>query len=196
MPTNRTPIRRQRRLLSWSEEMSLEWGEADHRGVGFTTEQERRTAWERHRDYLMAKCDHGFRPQAWWDYDAPKLGVRRPRDPEYDKAALWEAGLLFEDEATTLEAHWREHFDRAQEPDFRFCIGHDSKRHCAVWVQGAEARRAHYRWAGIPRTLIKQWTKQRTKTIRKLAKAAPQQPPTSTRPAPPSTPPETPPRVS
>jgi len=170
MPTNRTPIRRQRRPLSWSEEMSLEWGEADHRGVGFTTEQERRTAWERHRDYLVAKCDRGFRPAAWWDYDAPALGVRRPARQEYEKATLWEADLLSPKEKAMLEAQWREHFDHAVSADFfGFCIGYDRVRHCAIWAKGDEARREHHRWAGIPRALIKKWTAEhgrRAKTIR------------------------------
>src|SRR6516225_8725444 len=136
MPTNRTPIQR-RRQMSFSEEMALEFG--DSPPTTFATDQERRAAWEQHRDYLMAKCDRGWRPAAWWDYDAPRLGVRRPRDPEYEKAALWEAGLLTPEEKATLERDWRQHFDEANSPDyFGHCIGYDKARHCAVWAKGEE----------------------------------------------------------
>jgi hypothetical protein len=155
--------------------MSLEWGGEP----AFETDEERREAWEQHCDRLMAQCDDGWRPQAWWDFDAP---FPRPRDSNYAKAALWEAGLLFAEEAAMLEARWREKFDRAQAPDFQFCTGHDPKRNCAAWLNGDAARRAHYRWAGIPHALIKRWSRQRGRTLRRLANApapspAPEQPP-------------------
>lgn len=41
----------------------------------FETEQDRRRAWEAHRDEIMARCRPGQRPAAWWRYDAPE----RPR---------------------------------------------------------------------------------------------------------------------
>src|SRR5262249_49617673 len=111
-----------------------------------------------------------FRPAAWWDYDAPALGVRRPARQEYEKATLWEADLLSPKEKAMLEAQWREHFDHAVSADFfGFCIGYDRVRHCAIWAKGDEARREHHRWAGIPRALIKKWTAEhgrRAKTIR------------------------------
>src|SRR5262249_12182912 len=95
---------------------------------------------------------------AWWEYDSP---IPCPRDAAYAKAAPWERGLLFPEEVTLLEARWRERFDEAQAADFSYCIGHDPKRNCGVWLNGDEARSAHYRWAGIPHALIKRWTKQR-----------------------------------
>jgi hypothetical protein len=191
MPTNRIPLHRRRRHLTWAEEMSLEWGEAEHRMIAFRTDQERREAWERHRDYLMAKGDRGWRPQAWWDYDAPQLGVRRPRDREYDKAALWEAGLLTPEEVTELEADWRTHFEHASESDWiGFCKGQKPGTTQAWWLYGAQGRRAHYRWAGIPHALIQKWTeerKRRSKTIRRKAGAR------TRRATPPSLPPDQPP---
>jgi hypothetical protein len=160
MPTNRTPLNR-RRHLSHEEKMSLELGDAKGETV-FDNDQERREAWERNRDHLMARCSDGSRPDAWWHYDAPALGVRRPPRPEYEKAALWEAGQLTPEEATTLEREWRAHFDHANSPNFfGFCTGYDRERHCAIWVKGEAARKAHYKWAGIPRTLIKRWTEER-----------------------------------
>ena len=88
--TKRTPIHRINRGLSWS-------------------------ARERFRHILMAQLEWGFRPAAWWDFDAP---IRRPRDHDYDEAALWEAGLLTPEERTQLEARWRQHFNDANEPDW------------------------------------------------------------------------------
>jgi hypothetical protein len=79
---------------------------------------------------------------------------------EYETAALWEAGLLDEKEVAEAEASWREHFKRAHEPSFQYCIGHAKPGDTfATWIKGAEARRAHYRWAGIPKALIRKWTK-------------------------------------
>lgn len=209
MPTNRTPIRRQRRPLSFSEEMSLEFGDLAGQQGPFESEEDREAAWERHRDYLMARfCQHGARPRGWWDYEAPKLGIRRPRDRDYEKATLWETGQLFESEVAALERRWREDFDQAQAADFSFCTGNDPVRRCAVWVKGAEARRAQYKWSGIPDSLVERWSKQRGRTIRKLARPRPKRapspapspapPPQSSAPPskpPPSTPPATPPLI-
>jgi len=175
MPTNRTPIRRQRHPLSWEQEMSLELGE-DERRRAFATDQSRRDAWERNRDYLMARCHDGQRPAAWWEFDA---AIRRPREREYEAAALWEAELLFPEEAAMLETRWREKFDRANGPDWiGYCIGHAKPGdRFATWLKGEEGRRAYYKWAGIPKALVARWTKQRAKTIRRLEKLPSEQPP-------------------
>src|SRR5262245_5674805 len=118
MPTNRTPIERSRSRLSKGEELDLLLG-TDTDGPVFLDEDERREAWEQHRDYVMARwSSHGKRPLAWWDYEAP---IPRPRDPEYEEAALWEAGLLTPKEAHVLETRWREEFDRCHKPEW---IGH------------------------------------------------------------------------
>src|ERR671914_223358 len=39
--------------------------------VQFANEEERREAWERHRDELLEHRREGRRPDAWWCYDAP-----------------------------------------------------------------------------------------------------------------------------
>jgi hypothetical protein len=123
----------------------------------------------RHRDHFLRYCRYGQRPQAWWDYEAP---IPYPRDHDYRQAALWEAGLLSDQERNDLEAQWREHFEKAQEPGFQYCIGHRKKGDTfASWLKGRAARRAHYKWAGIPHELLRQWTEERrcrSKTIRKL----------------------------
>src|SRR5262249_43808821 len=83
---------------------------------------------------------------------------------------LWEAGLLTPEEVTELKADWRRHFEHANEPDWiGFCKGQKPGTTQAWWLYGAQGRRAHYRWAGIPHALIQKWTaqrKRRSKTIR------------------------------
>jgi hypothetical protein len=169
MPTNRVPVRRLRRGLSHDQEMSLWLGDHPYRPA-FGSEQQRRAAWVRHRDRLMAAwAKHGKRPAGWWDYESP---VPYPRDPDYDAATLFEAQLLADGERAELIAEWRYQFDRAQEPGFSFCIGHAKPSDTfASWLEGAAAKRAHYRWAGIPRSLLTQWTAER-QTIHKLKAAA------------------------
>ena len=193
MPTNRTPIHR-RRHLSHEEEMSLELGDAKGETV-FGNHQERREAGERNREHLMARCGPGSRPAAFWDYDAPALGVRYPPHPQYEKAALWEAGCLPPEEAAALERKWRGHFDHANSPDyFGQCIGYDRERHCAIWAKGEEGRKALYRWAGIPRTLIKRWTDERGRpgsargTLKVVADNKKPEPPQSSPPPAPAAP--------
>lgn len=197
--TKRTPIHRINRGLSWSARMEFELG---FKGENFSTWDEYRAGWERFRHILMAQLEWGFRPAAWWDFDAP---IRRPRDHDYDEAALWEAGLLTPEERTQLEARWRQHFNDANEPDWvGYCIGHAKPGDTfATWLHGDEGRRAHYKWAGLPRPLIKKWTaehkrrvKRRSKTIRQLAESAqepPVEPAPQPKPAPPEAQPERPP---
>ena len=190
--------------------MSLELGFDPGYGA-YSTWEEYRAVWELHRARFMTRFDWGIRPQAWWDLEAPKLGVQQPREYEYEKATLWENGLLTPAEIVQLEKHWREHFDHANEPGwYGHCIGHAKKGDTfATWLHGEDGRRAHYKWAGIPHALIKKWTahKRRAKTIRKLeeptveparqetileAPPMPAVPPVA--PAPPEAPPEQPPK--
>lgn len=62
---------------------ALRWG---GRLVRWTTDQERRAAWEAHRDEIMARYGPGQRPgrrpAAYWQYDAP--GVIEAADPDDD----------------------------------------------------------------------------------------------------------------
>jgi hypothetical protein len=165
VPTNRTPLYRRRRLLTWDEEASLEWGDVTRgKPPAFASDAARRAAWEHTREYFLMSYAYqdGTRPQAWWDYDAPQLGVRHPPDYDYERAALWEARLLSNEEVATLETRWREYFEQAQEPNFWFCLGITKPGSTsATWLKGAAARRAHYRWAGIPHALIRKWSAER-----------------------------------
>ena len=74
--TKRTPIHRINRGLSWSARMEFELG---FKGENFSTWDEYRAGWEHYRHILMAQLEWGFRPAAWWDFDAP---IRRPRDQD------------------------------------------------------------------------------------------------------------------
>jgi hypothetical protein len=69
---------------------------------------------------------------------------------------LFEAGLLSDREREHLLRRWRMRFDDAQGPRFSFLD------RGGVWLQGEEAKAAHYAWAGIPQALVKEWQRQRS----------------------------------
>jgi hypothetical protein len=179
MPTNKSPIPRPHRhdLDHW-QELSL-WLSDRPDQPAFESEEARRAAWFYHRDRLMAAwAKHGKRPAAWWDYaeEAP----RRPRDHDYEEAALYEAGLLTETEVAELTKLWRERFEQAQRPGFSYCIGHAKPGDTfASWLEGEAAKKAHYKWSGIPKALLGRWVKERkrrSKAIRKLETASSAEP--------------------
>jgi hypothetical protein len=159
--------------LSHAETMSLWLGE-DPYNPAFPDDDSRRAAWVENRDYLMAVCcvHPGGRPDAWWSFESP---VPRPKDDAYCAAALWEVdGLLDDIERAALEAEWRRQFDKAQASDFAYCTSDPEN-----WLKGAPARRAHYKWCGLPRALVRQWSAERRRSrriIKKLADEA-QEPP-------------------
>src|SRR5262245_11302420 len=149
--------------LSYMQEMDL--------SLAFRDAEGRRAAWERHRDRLLKCANNGRRPLGWWQYDSsiPWPGHAR------EQSALYEAGLLGEEERLELEAVWYGYFEQAQVRDFSFCIGHRNPGDTfASWLYGDAAKRAHYRWADIPKSLVKQWTvehRRRSRTICKLETA-------------------------
>ena len=118
--------------------------------------------WRKHRGRMMANAHAGHRPQEWWLYERQMV---RPYEDE--AATLYEMGELSEAELAELLLRWREWYEQANEPGFSYCAGNGH------WLEGAAARRAQYKWAGIPRTFLQQWNaerKRRTKVIRKLVK--------------------------
>ena len=129
--------------LPFQQENSLRYGELTD-CPAFSDDEARQVAWVLHRDRLLQHCSGGKRPAGWWDYDSP---VPYPRDSDYAEATLYEAELLVESEVTELMARWRSEFERAQDPGFMFCGG-------AIWLKGEAARKAHLKWAGVPRALI------------------------------------------
>ena len=163
MPTNRSYIRRPHRSsLGPDQELDL-WLGCGPRGnpVQFASDEARKAAWLLHRDRMTVPSAPGRRAQAWWRYDAPipRHGIDRER------STLYAAGLLGEAEKAALEVAWRADFERGQDPDFEISMGPDEH------LDGSAARRAHYRWADIPRELVHKWTAERkraARTIRKL----------------------------
>jgi hypothetical protein len=75
------PLRRRflirRDALRRSERMDLQYGKRD----AFASDEERRDAWDAHRDALLARARQGFGagPQAYWDYEGPPE-LRAARD--------------------------------------------------------------------------------------------------------------------
>jgi hypothetical protein len=170
MGTNRSYIRRpQRSRLSPDQELDLWLGRGPLSDPWpFVSEEARQAAWLRHREHLIGQLPSspGRRLQAWWQYFE---GAPPYPGPDREASTLYAAGLLGEAEKVELEADWRREFDRAQEPGFWLCLGPGD------WLEGAAARRAHYRWADIPRALVKRWTaerKRQARTIRQLQDAA------------------------
>jgi hypothetical protein len=156
----RTP--KARRLTS-EQRFDLIFGEW---AKGFHTDAERRDAWFRYRDELMQNCKPGVRPSGWWSYEAP---FPRPLDSSDAKRLLYEAGLLSDEEIAAVTKRWRAEFDWANKPGFAFTAAPSQL------IFGAPARRAHYRWAAIPRSLVAKWTAERArnaKTIQVLRRNA------------------------
>ena len=166
MATNRHPIRHSHRgRLNHPQEMVLRYGE-DPRWDAFATEDEHRDAWIRNRDRLLGGC-RGHRPAGWWRYEAGDLPY-----PGYDReqSTLYEVGVLDEEERAELVRWWHEQYLRAQAANFWHCLGPGRS------LKGGPARRAHYRWADIPASLLAEWSaahRRRRKTIRKLEAASP-----------------------
>ena len=166
MATNRTPIRHPHRSrLSPEQEMEL-WLGPSHRGSAFGSREELEQAWLKHRDRLMtAWAKNGKRPAVWWELEAPF-----PRPSEHEQSALYEANLLEPEERVELEQWWREQYLRAWGPHFFHCEGPGRI------FEGPIARRKHYAWADVPKSLLVQWTKERRrrrKVIREFEGASP-----------------------
>ena len=71
-------------------------------------------------------------------------------------------GELGETELAELIPIWRGQYERRLEPGFAYCIGHAQPSDTfGTWIEGAGARKAYYEWAGIPRTLLRQWGTER-----------------------------------
>jgi hypothetical protein len=161
MTTNRSPISGRRRHLTLPQRWSLTGG-ASMDPDAFHSDQERREAWERWRDYFLApdRCRFGKRPQAWWDYDAP---IAKPEDDAFEAATLHQAGLLGEDERAELEKYWRARFEQSFEPHFGVSL------RPGEWLNGDDAKERHYRTYGILPELVRKWTAERRRREQQIA---------------------------
>jgi len=115
-----------------------------------------REDWEQYRESLMRDCRPGERPEEWWLYDSVE------EKPDHQAQRLWELGELGPAELPDVMSGWRELWAKAQQPRFAYCIGHAKPGDTfATWLDGAEARKAHYRFWGIPAKLVEQWNAER-----------------------------------
>ena len=121
-------------------------------GSKFADREELEAAWREHRAEVLTMSKPGHRPAAWWEFDAPS-GLKF--DDEHSCSILWRAGVLDAEERREVEEDWRREFEKG------FSRVFDAKR-----------RREHFRWADIPRELVKAWLVERRrhgKTIRRLS---------------------------
>lgn len=122
-----------------------------------------RSRWDRHREQIMGEeARDGRRPPEWWLYEK---GLPQP-DRDREAATLLEMGELGKSELAGLMKEWRERWEQAQVPNFAHCIGSKPGEVYARWLEGTAARKAHYRWAGIPVALVKQWGAERRQSAR------------------------------
>jgi hypothetical protein len=118
--------------------------------------------WRRHRETMMRNQYPGSRPEEWWLYE------RQMQQPSHQAAALYAMSELAGAELDQVMAEWRQRYEHGLTPGFRYNAGADG------WLQGAAARRAHHRWAGIPPDIVRKWDIERrrqAKVIRTLARA-------------------------
>src|SRR5262249_57277873 len=86
----------------------------------------------------------------WWELEAPGLGLVYP-GYFHERSYLYDADVLGEEERTELVAFWR----RESERSFFYTAAPGEILH------GAAARRKHFEWADIPRSLIERWQAER-----------------------------------
>ena len=151
--------------LSLNQVLQELWLGHSHNGSHFDSPDELRAAWMEHRDEVMRLfAGNGRRPQGWWAFESPIPW------PGYHKqqSALYDAGLLGDEEKAELERRWRHEFERAYGPHFFYTEAPGEM------LEGAAARRKHLDWADVPDSLRQRWRaerRRRGRTIKKLAEA-------------------------
>jgi hypothetical protein len=144
--------------LSPEREEFLRFGPRDDRDDPFVSVEEAHQAWLANRDRLLANHAPGRRCWAWHEFEAP---ADLPYDYDRERSTLYAAGLLDEPEKAELVSFWRKEFDQAERLD-------------------VELRRKHLVWADVPRSLQREWERERRrrgKTIREPEVAVDQSPP-------------------
>jgi hypothetical protein len=136
--------------LSPGQKMELQYGPGAQ-GSLFNSREELESAWAACRDELLERANPGHRPAAWWNFEAPVLGLAWPgyfRSRSY----LYERNVLSETERVALEREWAEEIARGYASNFTYIGGPGEVLH------GAVARRKHFEWADIPRELVRRWS--------------------------------------
>jgi hypothetical protein len=143
--------------------MVLLYGPDPRWADAFYDEDAHRDGWIRNRHRLLAWYRHGRRPMGWWRYESLIKYPGYANEP----ALLFELDLLEPQERAELLDTWRRHFERAFEPDFFHCSGPGRI------LYGAEARRAHFKWLGLPQSLLKEWLRSRPRRARRSGETDP-----------------------
>jgi hypothetical protein len=147
MPVKERTPKERRHQLNQEQELSLHYGDLPGRPA-FAGDEERQASWAHHRDRLLAEYRHARRPLAWWAFESSFHWPGR----EHERSTLYRAEVLSADERARVMAEWRVEFDKAQAPGFWLCQGPGR------FLNGADARREHYRWADIPAELVERWS--------------------------------------
>jgi hypothetical protein len=135
-----------------ADELREIWLGPNPNGSVFKTRQQLRKAWMRSRAQAMKLWGQdGRRPQAFWEFDSPVPFPGR----DLEQSTLWRLGVFSADEKVRVERQWREALERAQDPNFSYCLGP------AEFLIGDLARKAHYKWCDIPSELIQKWSAER-----------------------------------
>jgi hypothetical protein len=150
MSTKRTRIVRgshSHLRLDLPRRTSLLFGRPLIPGDDFTSDEDRREAWEHHRDRLMAELPPGRRPDAFWRFD-----YAMPPEAESESHAVWLLPDTSAEERRQIEAMWREeirawvgwrsmHGEDLQIRDWRFPpSGFVAQHRPAIEAQVAAAR--------------------------------------------------------
>jgi len=139
------------------EEQEMWMGPAVPRKSVFPSEAAARACWLRHRDYTMQQHGgNGHRPHFWWLFECPFEFHFSRQHWDQETALLFEHNLLEPKECERLVKHWRREYDYAQRPGFTYLTGKYTR------LEGQTAKLAHYKSAGIPRSLIEQWDRGRS----------------------------------
>jgi hypothetical protein len=135
--------------LTYSELQELHLGPCN--GSVFDTPEQLRDAWVRGRAVVMRLWGSGGRrPQAWWCFEAPGLGLSWP-GYDREQSYLFEHNVLEETERAQLLVGWREEFEQA----------------CSLESTGA--KKDHLDWADVPHSLRQRWSAARRRRGRQPA---------------------------
>jgi hypothetical protein len=140
--------------LNHSQQLEL-WLGPGANGSAFRSDEERREAWFRNRDWVMKLwAKGGRRPMGWWLYESPFRSRRHPGT--HEQSILYEfTDVLSAEERAELEAYWRREFERSWDPHFFFCAGPDKN------FAGDAARWRHYLFVDLPPPLLDKWMAER-----------------------------------
>jgi hypothetical protein len=100
--------------LSSDQRTFLLYGPDNRCEGAFDTEEAVRTAWEKHKERLLADYAVARRPWAWRVFDRPELPWK---GYDRERAINWRAAnVLTPEEKVQLEAMWRKYFEAGRNP--------------------------------------------------------------------------------